>query len=50
MIGFKICWRERKVDAALVEKFKAIPVANVSDMISWMAAGGPRLRPWPAPD
>ena len=45
MMGFKVCRRERKVDPALVEKFKAIPVANISDMLSRMVAGGPRLRP-----
>ncbi len=45
MIGFRICQRERTVELDLVEKFKTIPVANISDMISRMAAGGPRLRP-----
>ena len=45
MMGFKVWRRERKVDPALVEKFKAIPVANISDMLSRMVAGGPRLRP-----
>jgi len=44
-IGFRILPRARKVDAATVEKFKALPVANVSDSMSRMAAAGPGLRP-----
>jgi RraA family protein len=44
-IGFKIHRRERKVDSAIVEKFRALPVANVSDGMSRMAAFGARLRP-----
>lgn len=45
MIGFQICKRERKVDTATVVKFRAIPVANISDSMSRMTAGGARLRP-----
>ncbi|KMO33423.1 RraA family protein [Methylobacterium aquaticum] len=44
-IGFKIHPRTRTVDAAIVEKFKAIAVANISDSMSRMVHGGPRLRP-----
>ena len=44
-IGFKIRPRTRTVDAAIVEKFKAIAVANISDSMSRMVHGGPRLRP-----
>jgi regulator of RNase E activity RraA len=44
-IGFKICKRSRKVDAAAVAKFRSLPVANVSDVMFRMTAGGPRLRP-----
>ena len=44
-IGFRIQQRRRKVDAETAAKFKALPVANVSDVMSRMAAGGPRLRP-----
>lgn len=44
-IGFRVLQRRRKVDADLVAKFKALPVANVSDAMSRMSAGGPRLRP-----
>ena len=54
-IGFRIARRRRKVDAALVERFRSLPAANVGDSMSRMAAAGPRLRPmqrgarWPAP-
>lgn len=43
--GFRILPRQRKVDAATVERFKALPVANVSDVMSRMNAAGPTLRP-----
>jgi len=33
------------VDAGAAAKFKALPLANVSDVMSRMSAGGPRLRP-----
>ena len=45
MIGFRILTRTRKVDAGLVAAFREIPVANVSDAMFRMAAGGARLRP-----
>jgi regulator of RNase E activity RraA len=45
MIGFAIHRRARKIDAALVARFAKLPVANISDMMSRMTAGGPRLRP-----
>ena len=44
-IGFRVLVRRRKVDADTVAKFRALPVANVSDVMSRMTAGGPRLRP-----
>jgi RraA family protein len=44
-IGFRILRREQKVDAATVEAFRALPVANISDSMSRMTAGGARLRP-----
>lgn len=44
-IGFKIQTRTRTVDAATVEKFKSIAVANISDSMNRMVHGGPRLRP-----
>jgi RraA family protein len=43
-IGFQICKRTRKVDAATVAKFRELPVANISDSMSRMTAGGPALR------
>jgi RraA family protein len=45
MIGVQILKRQRQVDAAMVDKFRAIPVANISDCMARMTAGGPRLRP-----
>lgn len=45
MIGFRILKRRRAVAADLVARFRALPVANVSDVMSRMTAGGPRLRP-----
>ena len=45
MIGFRIAKRTRKVDAGIVEKFSKLPVANISDSMSRMTAGGARLRP-----
>lgn len=44
-IGFKIGRRERRVNAETVERFRALPVANVSDVMSRMSAAGPALRP-----
>ena len=44
-IGFRIRTNREKVSPELVEKFKGLPVANVSDSMSRMTAGGPRLRP-----
>lgn len=45
MIGFRILERSRQVDAAMVAAFRAIPVANVSDSMYRLSAGGARLRP-----
>jgi RraA family protein len=44
-IGFRVLPRRRKVDEAAVRRFRELPVANVSDVMSRMSAGGPRLRP-----
>lgn len=44
-IGFRVLQRRRKVDAAMVEKFREIPVANISDEMARITAGGPGLRP-----
>lgn len=45
MIGFQICKRARKVDVETIARFRELPVANISDSMSRMFAGGPRLRP-----
>ena len=45
MIGFQILKRARKVDAKTAAAFRGLPVANVSDSMSRLTAGGPRLRP-----
>ena len=45
MIGFRIRRRERTVSEAHVREFLGLPVANVSDCMQRMFAGGPRLRP-----
>lgn len=44
-LGFRILTRTQSVDARLVERFRSIPVANVSDTMARMTAGGARLRP-----
>lgn len=44
-IGFRILKRRRKIAPALVQAFAKLPVANISDNMSRMTAGGPRLRP-----
>ena len=44
-IGFQVLKRRRQVDAALVEKFRPLPVANISDCMHRLTAGGARLRP-----
>ena len=45
MIGLQVLRRKRIVAADLVEKFATVPVANVSDVMARMTAGGIRLRP-----
>jgi RraA family protein len=44
-IGFRILPRTRKVDAATAGAFARLPVANISDSMNRMTAGGARLRP-----
>ena len=43
--GFRIAPRARVVTAELISGFRKVPVANVSDMMNRMAAGGATLRP-----
>jgi len=45
MIGLQILARRRAVDERTVEAFAGIPVANLSDCMRRMTAGGARLRP-----
>jgi RraA family protein len=45
MIGLQILKRRRAVDLALAQQFIDVPVANVSDCMTRMTAGGPTLRP-----
>ncbi|MDE2334758.1 MAG: RraA family protein [Rhodospirillales bacterium] len=45
-IGFRILPVASRVAPAVVEAFRALPVANVSDSMSRMSAGGARLRPY----
>ena len=44
-IGFRILPMGARVDAATVARFRALPVANVSDCMARMSGGGARLRP-----
>nr|WP_198981016.1 RraA family protein [Herbaspirillum sp. ASV7] len=43
--GFRILARARKVSEQDIKNFAAIPVANISDSMARMSAGGARLRP-----
>lgn len=44
-VGFRILPRRRKAETRWIEAFRPLPVANVSDVMARMTAGGPRLRP-----
>ncbi|MBU8546521.1 MULTISPECIES: RraA family protein [Roseomonadaceae] len=44
-VGFRILPRSRAVAPALIERFRKLPVANVSDSMSRIFAAGPTLRP-----
>jgi regulator of RNase E activity RraA len=44
-VGFRILPRTRAVSPDLVERFRRLPVANVSDSMSRIFAAGPTLRP-----
>ncbi|MGE4241238.1 RraA family protein [Ramlibacter sp.] len=45
MVGLQILKRKRQVSSQLVQAFKGLPVANISDCMARMTAAGPRLRP-----
>lgn len=44
-VGFRILPCPRRVSPEAVARFRDLPVANVSDVMARMTAGGPRLRP-----
>jgi regulator of RNase E activity RraA len=44
-VGFRIKRRERQVDEETVRRFSTVPVANVSDSMQRVTAGGARIRP-----
>jgi len=48
MIGFSVEPIERRVSPEIVRKYRSLPVANVSDCMSRLTGGGPRLRPYHA--
>jgi RraA family protein len=43
-IGFRVLAQQRKVDAEWVERYRAVPVANISDSMNRMTGGGAQLR------
>lgn len=45
-VGNRIAVRQRAVSQDIVDKYRDLPVANVSDSMSRMAAGGASLRPF----
>jgi len=45
MLGLQILKRRRQVSTSLIDAFRGLPVANISDCMTRMTAGGPRLRP-----
>lgn len=45
MLGLRILNRRRQVPGHLVDAFRGLPVANISDCMTRMTAAGPRLRP-----
>ena len=44
-IGLRVLKRRRAVSPDLIAAFRTVPVANVSDCMARMTAGGARLRP-----
>jgi RraA family protein len=44
-VGLRILRRSRKVSDEIVDRFSSLPVANVSDSMARMSAGGANLRP-----
>jgi len=46
MVGLQILKRTQRISQEHVQAFAEIPVANVSDCMTRLTAGGPRLRPY----
>lgn len=46
MIRIRVGSQFPRVDARLIERFRALPVANISDVMERMSAAGPRIRPF----
>jgi RraA family protein len=44
-VGFRVLKRQQQVSAGLVERYKTVPVANISDSMNRITAAGARLRP-----
>ncbi|PLR63809.1 methyltransferase [Pseudomonas sp. QC2] len=44
-IGFRVLKQQRKVAAEWVERYRTVPVANISDSMNRMTAGGASLQP-----
>lgn len=44
-IGFRVLKQQRKVTAEWVERYRSVPVANISDSMNRMTAGGASLKP-----
>ena len=44
-VGFRVFLGGPKVDSDVVKRFRALPVANVSDSMNRMSSGGVALRP-----
>jgi Demethylmenaquinone methyltransferase len=46
MTQFRVLNRTRQASSEWVERFRALPVANISDVMQRLVAGGPSLRPY----
>ncbi|KKB07428.1 RraA family protein [Devosia chinhatensis] len=46
MTQFRVLNRTRQASAEWTERFRTLPVANISDVMQRMVAGGPNLRPY----
>ncbi len=45
-IGFRVLTRQRAASAEYIERYRDLPVANISDSMQRMTAGGAGLRPF----